>query len=1048
LYLNQNQINDIQPLVDNSGIDSGDSVSLYNNPLSLYSQETLIPILEGRGVTVDYAEGTEVNILDPNLEAVIREAINKPEGPITDVDLQGINDLHGTSRGIADLTGLEYCINLQWLHLDTNQISDISAVSGLTKLVRLRLGGNQISDISAVSGLTNLTDLTLNNNQISDISAVSGLTKLVSLSLSTNQISDISYLANLTNLTHLNLDVIQISDGDISVLSGLTKLELLALGGNQPQIIDISALSGLTNLQLLSLGWNEIIDISALAGMTDLQVLNLCWNQIIDISALAGLTNLQQLHLHSNLTISDISALDELTNLQQLYLGQNQIIDISALAGLTELQLLELWWNQISDISALAGLTNLQQLHLHQNQINDIQPLVDNSGIDSGDSVSLYNNPLSYTSQETLIPTLGGRGVTVDYRAQDVVALDSVGPPTWSYTLTHQDGYVYNWFYKGTDITGASVTGEAAAAGWTVEYSSTLVTFSNSTPLTEGSVSGFEITGAEGGMDNDVDGVSNLVEDGAPNGGDGNNDGIVDKQQDNVTSLPNAVDGTYVPLSSPDETSLADVQAIENPSPDDSPSGVEFPIGFLDFTVQRIEPGDSTTVTIFLPPNTTVSAYYKYGPTPNNPLAHWYNFSFDGTTGAEILDDNSDGSTDRIVLHLVDGLRGDDDRTENGKIVDPGAPAISTSLLPEDFKYALFGNTGKLVINGKATVLGDVFNNGDAEIKKGASIDGFLFCTGKVKGEGSYNLGPLPEPLPELPILSTTPYDAMLYRASFQPKDNMEVSDSFDLAGRTLLVNGNFVLKKDGTITGTGIIVAAKDIKIEDDSTIGEGVTLIAGKKMEIKKGVVADNINNVFFSVKEITIKEETQISGALLSLGDIEIKKRSNFSGIMYAAGKVKIEKESSIEGSIVANELEGVKKDTTITFNEAMTQEIGAKILFVEGEKPAPAPVVPALVKVIKGKSKLAQNYPNPFNPETWIPYTLTDGSDVTIQIYNVAGILIRTLDLGYKDAGYYLERNKAAYWDGRNELGEQIASGVYFYVMQSGSFRATRKMAIIR
>ena len=84
------------------------------------------------------------------------------------------------------------------------------------------------------------------------------------------------------------------------------------------------------------------------------------------------------------------------------------------------------------------------------------------------------------------------------YLAKGVVALDSAGPPTWSYTLTHQDGCVYNWFYEGAGITGANVTGEAAA-GWTVEYTPTLVTFSNSISLTSGSVSGFEITGMVGG---------------------------------------------------------------------------------------------------------------------------------------------------------------------------------------------------------------------------------------------------------------------------------------------------------------------------------------------------------------------------------------------------------------------------------------------------------------------------------------------------------------------------------------------------------------------
>ncbi|MBM3214765.1 T9SS type A sorting domain-containing protein [Candidatus Poribacteria bacterium] len=94
----------------------------------------------------------------------------------------------------------------------------------------------------------------------------------------------------------------------------------------------------------------------------------------------------------------------------------------------------------------------------------------------------------------------------------------------------------------------------------------------------------------------------------------------------------------------------------------------------------------------------------------------------------------------------------------------------------------------------------------------------------------------------------------------------------------------------------------------------------------------------------------------------------------------------------------------------------------------------------------RSRLMTNYPNPFNPETWIPFELKEGSAVTVNIYDVAGSLVRTLDLGYRDSGYYTSRSDAAYWDGRNELGERVASGVYFYELRAGSFRETRRMVI--
>ena len=91
-------------------------------------------------------------------------------------------------------------------------------------------------------------------------------------------------------------------------------------------------------------------------------------------------------------------------------------------------------------------------------------------------------------------------------------------------------------------------------------------------------------------------------------------------------------------------------------------------------------------------------------------------------------------------------------------------------------------------------------------------------------------------------------------------------------------------------------------------------------------------------------------------------------------------------------------------------------------------------------------LLPNYPNPFNPETWIPYHLAEAADVTVHIYAVDGALIRRLVLGYQAAGIYQSRSRAAYWDGKNEVGEPVASGVYFYTLSAAEFTATRKMFI--
>ena len=94
----------------------------------------------------------------------------------------------------------------------------------------------------------------------------------------------------------------------------------------------------------------------------------------------------------------------------------------------------------------------------------------------------------------------------------------------------------------------------------------------------------------------------------------------------------------------------------------------------------------------------------------------------------------------------------------------------------------------------------------------------------------------------------------------------------------------------------------------------------------------------------------------------------------------------------------------------------------------------------------ETKLLPNYPNPFNPETWIPYQLAESAHVQIRIYDVNGHLVRRLDLGTKLANRYLSQSQAAYWDGRNDGGETVSSGIYWYELDTGSFRATRKMVI--
>ena len=103
---------------------------------------------------------------------------------------------------------------------------------------------------------------------------------------------------------------------------------------------------------------------------------------------------------------------------------------------------------------------------------------------------------------------------------------------------------------------------------------------------------------------------------------------------------------------------------------------------------------------------------------------------------------------------------------------------------------------------------------------------------------------------------------------------------------------------------------------------------------------------------------------------------------------------------------------------------------------------------LVTARPEKTLLLANYPNPFNPETWIPYELATDTDVRLTIYNTQGVVIRSLEFGHQSAGYYTGRDRAAYWDGRNALGERVASGMYFYQLETDEMSLMRKMVILK
>ncbi|MEA3296488.1 MAG: leucine-rich repeat domain-containing protein [candidate division Zixibacteria bacterium] len=350
------------------------------------SDSIFVDSVKTDGSVIEVGVDPIVQFPDPVLDRVIRDTINKPDGPLYLSDVIPVDTIVVIDESVGDLTGLSNLSNLVCLVLPPGTVSDLSELSRLTNLQILWIASNRISDLTPLQRLTSLRGLHLGYNQISDLTPLENLLELEVLLLGGNQVTDFSPLGNLVQLRGLDL-----SDN---------------------QIADPTPLNSLTELQALWLYESQLTDISFLADFVKLQELDISKNQISDITPLDTLVELQRLNLSEN-QITDISSLANLIELRNFYAAYNQISDITVLENFTYLQIVSLKENQIIDILALSSLDSLEVVELNGNDITDIGPLVENTGINSGDWIYLTGNPLNVVSQNAYITELRNRGVEV-----------------------------------------------------------------------------------------------------------------------------------------------------------------------------------------------------------------------------------------------------------------------------------------------------------------------------------------------------------------------------------------------------------------------------------------------------------------------------------------------------------------------------------------------------------------------------------------------------------------------------------------------------------
>ena len=1026
----------------------------------------------------------EVWMPDANLRAAVRAALGLAPGDVlTQQAMQGLTKLDASlpwnapaSVKVSDLTGIEHATQLtyldldyNYLDLDYNKVSNMSVLSSLTQLTELSLSGNEIVDISVLSGLTQLTWLDLGGNDIVDISPLVGLTQLTSLELQDNQISDVSALEGLINLEELFLEgnpvtdlaplrrlksknpdvdididisvvatvvsdnswmpdpnlralvreALNLAPGDVLTkeviaeltslspinssikdLTGLeyaTQLTWLDLRGNR--IVDVGPLSSLTQLTKLVLWANDIVDVSALSSLTQLTKLDLEANKVSDVSPLSGLTQLTWLDITSN-KVSDVSPLSGLTQLTQLNLGSNEVSDVSALSDLTQLTRLYLWSNQISDVSAFEGLINLEHLSLEGNPIADLAPLrrlkSKNPGVYIDIDISVV---AAVVSEETWMPD-------ANLRAKVREALG----------LAPGDVLTQQAMQDLTELDASLPRGGPAS----VEISN-LTGLEHATQLTELSLGGNDII--------DISVLSGLTQ--LTSLDLWGNDIIDVSVLSGLTQLTwLSLNGNFAvsdvsPLSS--LTQLTELYLMNTKIVDISPLS-----GLTRLTV------------LYLSSNEVVDI---------SPLS--------GLTQLTRLDLSGNSVSDVSVLSGLTQLAGLYLRWND--IVDISPLSGLTQLTRLD-----------LVSNGLS----------DISVLSGLTQLTWLSLNGNFAVSDVSPLSSLTQ-LTELYLMNTKIVDiSPLSRLTQLTTLNFrfcEVSDVSPLSGLTQLTELDLthnevsdVSPLSGLTQLTWLSLYGNDIV---DISALSGLTQLTWLSLSYNKVIDISPLSGLtqltvlFLSGNEIVdisvLSGLTQLTGLFLRnneivdisvlsgltqltslyLNDNEVVDVSPLSGLpqltWLSLSSNQISDVSALEGLINLGWLS--LKGNPIA-DLAPLHRLKAKnpdvYIDIDIGAVAAAPAAPML----SVETLLLPNYPNPFNPETWIPYQLAKPADVTLSIYSVDGRLVRRLALGHQPAGVYQSKSRAAHWDGRNGVGEKVASGLYFYTFTAGDFTATRKMII--
>ena len=936
-------------------------------------------------------------------------------------------------NAITDITPLEELINLQDLFVEANHtVLNLAPLANLTHLKSLQLANNKISDVSPLSGLTTLENLYLNYNNIKDIVPLASLRNLTKLWLQGNSISDISPLAELTNLEGLNLTDNPITD--FSPLSELFEKTNIVFDVNIPDVnlraaiaevlgkedvdTDPITLEDMATLTELRASGRDIKDLTGIAFAKNLTVLGIGWNPLSDLSPLESLTKLREIKF-DNTEVTDLSPLASLLNLEEIDADHTRISNLAPLAGLKNLKKLDTVHSDISDLSPLAGLTNLTRLYLYDCQATDISPLKGLTnlrwlGLNHTDHISdfsplsglteLRHLDLSDTEISDLTPLAGLVNLETlilnENRIVDVLPLASLR--NLKNLQLHNNNIsdlsplagiretieVFTWFGNPAFPQG----GPNIAGPWLwltlpvkVDKDVDYLAIASNNKSTEQQVATL------GASEDTVIGNSawsvGMLEPYHPNDSKGNKTNLRRLLDSQDAIAPNIYGQTFVVYGS---------MALYSPR----------------IQQTKIFIGASAGQKIYLNGKLVHQDYTDYSHGAHN-VGYRTFFPVTLQKGKNVLLVRLDEFKAHYDLwSLFFGFEEDTEYT----VIPPGVgfsfSTTETTLLANDtFTLNLNAENITDLAGWQADITFDPNVLEAVEVTEGDFL--------KSEGGGTFFQAGT--------IDNTKGKITSLYSA--------RIAES-GVSGTGTLLSVTFKAKAGGETQVT--LENFEFISITDDiiPTVHPNITIIVGDypAWDVNQdGQV--NIRDLILVAKDLGADAPANLRTDVNRDGVI------NIQDLIIVAQHMGETTDSAAAPIVNIDSKELTPAIVQAWIAQARLEDDGSAV-FRQGIEN----LKQLLASLIPEKTALLANYPNPFNPETWIPYNLAKSADVTLTIYTANGTVVRTLTLGHQAAGIYQSQNRAAYWDGRNSVGEPVASGLYFYTFNAGDFTATRKMLI--